>query len=75
MSRAGHHKFAREMKRYAERCGFENVSLAHLRRHPVIRGRVNGKAVTLVIPGTPSDWRSRRNTFADIRRAAREARP
>ena len=74
MSRLRQHKFARDMKRCAERCGFENVSVARLRRHPIIRGLVNGRAVSVVIPGTPGDWRSLANTLADLRRVAREAR-
>ena len=66
-----HVKFVREVKRYAERCGFEKVSVDYRRAHPVIRGVVNGAPVRIVIPKTPGDWRSRHNTYADLRRIAR----
>ena len=70
-----HLKFAREAKRYAERIGFCKVWVDYGRTHPIIRAEMNGTAVRVVIPGTPSDQRSQRNTFADLRRAAREFRP
>ena len=74
MTRPRHVKFVRDAKRYAERCGVQDITVGYCRRHPIIRGRVNGKAVRVVIPGTPGDQRSWNNTFADLRRAAREAR-
>ena len=75
MSRPRHVKFAREAARYAESIGFENVRIERCRRHPMITGTFAGRVVSRVLPGTPSDWRSQRNAFADLRRAAREARP
>ena len=75
MSRPRHCKFAREAMRYAERMGFRKVWIDHGRRHPIIRAEVNGTAIRVVIPGTPSDQRSLRNTYADLRRAARGVQP
>lgn len=75
MSRNCQLKFARDAKRFAERCGYANVSVGYLRRHPVLRGVINGKPIRVVIPGTPGDQRGRQNLYAGLRRLAREARP
>jgi hypothetical protein len=75
MGRPRHLKLAREMKAHAERCGLQRVWIDYSRPHPVLNGSVNGSPVRVVFPRTPSDWRSRKNSFADIRRLAREACP
>ena len=75
MSRNCQLKFARDAKRLAERYGYANVSIGYLRKHPVLRGVVNGKTVSMLIPGTPGDQRGRQNLYAGLRRLAREVRP
>ena len=74
MSRICQLKYARDAKRFAERCGYANVSVGYLRKHPVLRGVVNGKPVSMLIPGTPGDQRGRQNLYAGLRWLAREAR-
>jgi hypothetical protein len=75
MSRPRHSKFVREVKVYAESCGFEGITIGYRGKHPALHGRIYGKSVSVTIPGSPGDQRSRDNAFAYLRRVAREARP
>ena len=64
-------KFAREMKAKAIELGFENVVIEHRSVHPMLSATIQGRPVRYFFAGTPSDHRSRKNNFADLRRIAR----
>ena len=75
MGRPRHLKHTREALKYARSCGFADAWIDYNRTHPILHGTVNGIAVGLVFPGTPSDQRGMRNMRAAIRRLARGGRP
>ena len=64
-------KFAREMKAKAIELGFEDVVIEHRSVHPMLSATIQGRPVRFVFAGTPSDQRSQKNNFADLRRLAR----
>ena len=74
MSRPRHIKSAREAIRDAERSGWTRVRIDYSHHHPVLTGMANGAPASLVIAGTRSDQRGRRNAMASMRRLARGGR-
>jgi hypothetical protein len=64
-------KFAREMKAEAEALGFENIAIERSGKHQRLTAAIHGRPVQYFFATTPSDWRARRNNFADLRRIAK----
>lgn len=66
-------KFSREAKRFAEDHGFRDVRIERLKDHPVLKGTVNGKSVSLVLARKEDGSRMKKNLQAQLRRIARGA--
>jgi hypothetical protein len=55
-----------------EAVGIRDVEIVPGGRHPQIRWRTNGHGLRVFsVPGSPSDWRSPKNTRSDIRKVLR----
>lgn len=60
----------RQLHQLAAIVGAEGFVIVRSRRHLIVDFMFAGRPVRQVLSATPSDWRSRRNAAAHIRRAA-----
>jgi hypothetical protein len=59
---------AQRLLQIARQCAVSNAEIVRLSRHPCLIGTHNGRPIKYASPGSPSDWRSARNTIAQFYR-------
>lgn len=64
-------RLSKVWKELVEREGCEFIELSRRGKHPKVHFRYRGATQMLVVPSTPSDYRSMRNTVAILRRLCR----